>query len=210
MTSASFVGGRRRVAALTVMLLAAGSIVWPAPAARAAIPAAAIVPALVPAPAPGEICRERSSYRATYLVKNLLTDPITLRASDFSCAKWSGTGNPSNINGVQVAPAGRHVWHLDQVFDGRTADRWLLTVTGGPQADWTGEASLVGGSSRLNVVGAQPARIGEARCTSAFLAPTTEPASTDVPTYPTRSGIARPDLLFFSDGSHIVVRACGR
>jgi hypothetical protein len=194
---------------LAGVLLATCSLGWQAPSALAATP----MTAMVPAPAPGVVYPARRSNRVSIDVKNLLPYPVTRRASDIDCRDWSHTGNPSNIDGVQMAEAGRHTWTMEA---GRlnAPRRWRLTGTGDPESGWKGSARLqlqhvLGFDDvlTLQVIGGDKEAIGRAACTSTFIAPTTVPASTGLPTYKKRD-LYRLELLLFSDGSHIVMRAC--
>lgn len=167
---------------------------------------------MVPAPAPAVVCAERRSNRVDFSLENFLSSAVTLRASDIDCSDWSNTGNPSNIDGVQVPAAGRHTWTMERALAASRAPQWRLTATGDAGADWKGRAwlylGIVGNIPRLVVQGGSDERIGAASCTSTSIAPTTEPASTGVPMYPTRPKNFY-ELLLFSDGRHIVMRACG-
>ena len=199
-----------RVAVMAGGLLATCSLSWTAPSVLAVTP----VPTVVPAPAPGVVCPERRSNRVDFSVENFLSSPVALRASDINCSDWSNTGNPSNIDGVQVPAAGRHTWTME-LGRARLA-RWSLNVEGGTQAPWTVSAPLrlnlipreIGNDVTLGVVGGTNQRIGQAICYSKRIAPTSEPASTSLPTFEQRMNA--PRLLIYSDGSHIVVSACSR
>ena len=201
-------GRPSRIALLTGALLATCSLYWQAPSALAATD----VPAIVPAPAPSLVCAERRSNRVDFSVKNFLTSPVSLGASDINCSEWSNTGNPSNIDGVQVPAGGRHTWTME--LGRQLSARWRLNVSGGTDSRWTGSAPLrmdVPLTSRaftfdLWVVGGTRQQIGQAICTSKRIAPTSEPASTGLPTFQQRPD--RPRLLILSDGSHVVVRVC--
>jgi hypothetical protein len=197
-----------RVAVMAGGLLATCSLSWTAPSVLAVTP----VPTVVPAPAPGVVCPERRSNRVDFSVENFLSSPVALRASDINCSDWSNTGNPSNIDGVQVPAAGRHTWTME-LGRGRIA-RWRLNVEGGTQAPWTGSAPLMlhlipySYDVVTYVMGGTIQRIGQAICSSKRIAPTSEPASTSLPTFQQRMN--EPRLLIYSDGSHIVVSVCSR
>ena len=221
MTKARVPRGSRPTAVLAAMLIAAGSLTWPAPAALAASPASvpAVKPAIEPALAPWVTCPQRRSNRVSINVVNLLPYPVTLQSSDIDCEDWSFSGNPSNIDGVQVGAGGRHRWTMEaaRIGAGDRLRRWRVAATGGAEAGWTGSARLkltrvstFDNVFNFKLVGGKRETIGGRAfsCTSAIIAPTTDPPSTGLPSYTTRD-INRLELVLFSDGSNIVMLACG-
>ena len=171
--------------------------------------------ASMPLPAKAKVCPEKASRRAIFYVQNLLSTPVILTTANVDCDSWSNTGNPTNINGLQLAPLG-HVanlaweegyrWELAWV-PGRAT--WSLGIDGGEFGTGMGQVSLewVRRPNRsqvvLKVVGGGETGEGRQACYSRRLNFTNAPRTKYFP--PPQN---HPQIQIYSDGERIVVRTC--
>lgn len=197
--------------------LALGAAWMPGPA-QAHAPAS---PSLAAADqlAPRKVCTQKRSRQLTIRVQNLLPTPVTLTASGVNCDDWSYTGNPTNINGTEIAPAtpdvlgwGGYLWRNELAYSSRR-DPFTLSVDGGEFGTGLGNVSLRlswtadhDNRTFVKIIGGTEERIGREQCFTRRLNFTKAPRTTEFP--PARTSGSPALLQIYSDGSRIVVRSC--